>query len=104
MTYSTGNLFQQTHDKAMNEDCRIDNSREAEASIDKDSMHRLILKAMKELKVRCTFREIAKQAGKKDQQIWKRLSEMEKQGLIVPFGEKVDSETKRKCSTWMIKN
>ena len=52
-----------------------------------------------------TFREIAKASSLRDEQVWKRLSEMSKKGLIKDTGEiKICNVSKRPCGIWEIVN
>lgn len=45
-----------------------------------------ILEALERSKIGCTYEEAAKLAGMRDDQVWKRLSEMEKDGTIFNTG------------------
>ena len=49
-----------------------------------------------------TFREIATQANLKETQVWKRLSEMEKLGVINNVSDKICTVSGRKVSVWEI--
>lgn len=85
-----------------NQDFRHLNSLEAEKQVDKERLHTLILKAMKELSVPVSFRDIARHLKLKDENIWKRLSEMERKNLITTAGKRKDSGTGRNVSLWKI--
>lgn len=70
-------------------DFRKENSYDAHQAIkhDKAILHKRILEAMR-LMGRCgTFRQIATVAELKDMQVWKRLSELEKMGLVETCGK-----------------
>lgn len=87
----------------INNDWRRENSREAEKLIDRQKLHILILKAMREINVPCTFREIARQLKLKDEQIWKRLNELEKDNKVTVTGKKKCQFSGRNVSLWGLK-
>lgn len=65
-------------------------------------IHKIIEKGMAQIK-RGTFREIARASSLRDDQVWKRLSEMERKGIITNTGEmKVCSISRRPCHIWEI--
>ena len=80
------------------------NSRDAHDSIkpQKENLHKKIKNALLVLK-KGTFREIATQANLKEMQVWKRLSEMEKLGVINNVSDKICTVSGRKVSVWEIK-
>lgn len=68
----------------------------------KDVLYSKILAGMQKIK-KGTFREIAKASNLNEQQVWKRLSEMESKGLISDSGEKKLCEvSNRLCGIWEI--
>ena len=63
-------------------------------------LHKIILAGMDKIQ-RGTFREIAQASGLRGEQVWKRLSELEKKGLIQNTGEiKICKVTSRPCHIW----
>ncbi|OPC76199.1 hypothetical protein BAZ12_19510 [Elizabethkingia miricola] len=52
----------------------------------KEYMHEKILKGFKKIK-RGSFRDIAAASGLREDQVWKRLSEMEKKNMIRDTGD-----------------
>ncbi|MDP9954738.1 DNA-binding Lrp family transcriptional regulator [Epilithonimonas hungarica] len=50
-----------------------------------------------------SFRDIAKASGLRDEQVWKRLSEMEKENRIENIGTKLCEISHRPVSIWHIK-
>lgn len=65
----------------------------------KATMHRLIRKALSEIK-QGSFRDIARQANLEPQQVWKRLSEMPN---IVECDTKICPKSKRRVTVWTFK-
>lgn len=65
----------------------------------KATMHRLIRKALSEIK-QGSFRDIARQANLEPQQVWKRLSEMPN---IVECDTKICPKSKRRVTVWEFK-
>lgn len=84
-------------------DYRIENSREANESIDKSTMHTKILGVMNKTICSLTFREIASLGNMKAESVWKRLSEMEREGMITTDGKKKCSITGKSVTLWKIK-
>ena len=68
----------------------------------KEVLHSKILAGMRKIK-KGTFREIATAANLPEQQVWKRLSEMERKGMITYTEEKKQCEVShRLCGIWEI--
>ena len=68
----------------------------------KEVLHSKILEGMRKIK-KGTFREIAEASNLTEQQVWKRLSEMESKGLISDSGEKkLCNVSHRLCGIWQI--
>lgn len=81
------------------------NSIEAFKSIEDGRMnfHRKIKAALQKMGTG-TFRTIAKKAELRDDQVWRRLSEMERNKEIERNGSVVDSVTGRSVTLWKIKS
>lgn len=81
------------------------NSIDAHKSIkpDKPTLYKKIREAL-EVIGNGTFRQIAKQANLQDMQVWKRLSEMERLGIISNVADRVCPVSNRSCSVWQINN
>lgn len=81
------------------------NSIQAHESVkpSKEFIHAKIVKALSVINSG-TFREIATECNMKDQQIWKRLSELERLGKIENVSDKVCEISKRSCSVWILTN
>lgn len=81
------------------------NSIQAHESIkpDKPTLYKKIREAL-EVIGNGTFRQIAKQANLEDMQVWKRLSEMERLGIISNVADRVCTVSNRSCSVWQINN
>lgn len=79
------------------------NSIEAYKSIESGRMnfHRKIKAALSKIGSG-TFRTIAKKAGLRDDQVWRRLSEMERKNQIERNGSITDSVTGRSVTLWKI--
>lgn len=70
----------------------------------KENMHKKILKGLYKIQ-RGSFRDISKASNLKESQVWKRLSELEKTGLIRDTMEtKICPETNRRVTMWELKN
>lgn len=68
----------------------------------KEVLHSKILEGMRKIK-KGTFREIATASNIPEQQVWKRLSEMEAKGMIYDTGEKkLCNVSHRLCGIWEI--
>ena len=68
----------------------------------KEILHSKILSGLKKIE-KGTFREIAKASSLDEQQVWKRLSEMERKGMITYTDEKKQCEVShRLCGIWKI--
>lgn len=68
----------------------------------KEVLHSKILAGMRKIK-KGTFREIATASNLPEQQVWKRLSEMESKGMISDTGEKKQCNVShRLCGIWKI--
>lgn len=65
-------------------------------------LHRIILSALRKINSG-SFRDIAKAAGLRDDQVWKRLSELETEGRIQTKSDKICPITGRRVSVWTIK-
>lgn len=50
-----------------------------------------------------SFRDIAKAANLRDEQVWKRLSEMKKKNIIEDIGSKICPVSQMPVSVWRIK-
>lgn len=69
----------------------------------KENLYRQILSGMQKIK-QGTFREIAKAAHLECDQVWKRLSELQRKGEIVDTGMKKQcSISNRPCGIWELK-
>lgn len=81
------------------------NSIQAHESIkpSKEFIHAKIVKALSIIGSG-TFREIAHAFGLQDQQIWKRLSELERVGKIENVSDKICTVSGRSCSVWQNTN
>lgn len=79
------------------------NSLEAFESIKdtRETMHRKIRAALSEMG-KGTFRIIARKLQIRDDQVWRRLSEMERTGKIERCGNTIDSVTGRSVTLWKI--
>lgn len=67
-------------------------------------IHKIIEAGMSKIK-RGTFREIARASSLRDDQVWKRLSEMERKGIITNTGDiKICTVSNRPCHIWEINN
>ena len=70
----------------------------------KEILHSKIMAGLKKIE-KGTFREIAKASSLDEQQVWKRLSEMERKGMITYTDEKKQCEVShRLCGIWKINN
>lgn len=68
----------------------------------KDFLHSKILQGLKKIE-KGTFREIANAANLDEQQVWKRLSEMERKEMITYTDEKKQCQVShRLCGIWEI--
>ena len=68
----------------------------------KEVLYSKILAGMRKIK-KGTFREIATASNLPEQQVWKRLSEMEAKGLISDSGEKKQCNISHiLCGIWQI--
>ena len=68
----------------------------------KEGLYSKILAGMRKIK-KGTFREIAKASNLDEQQVWKRLSEMERKNMISYTDEKKQCEVShRLCGIWQI--
>ena len=81
------------------------NSIQAHESIkpSKEFIHAKIVKALSVIQSG-TFREIATECKMQPDQIWKRLSELERLGKIENVSDKVCEISKRSCSVWQLTN
>jgi hypothetical protein len=65
-------------------------------------MHSAVLAGVKACGVRGgTFYEVARKAQLEPGRVWKRLSELERRGLIFRTGETRAGETNRQCDVWL---
>ncbi len=65
-------------------------------------LHTKIIQALKEIG-KGTFREIAKAANLRDEQVWKRLSELKKKGEVIDdLDTKICPVSGRVCGVWKI--
>lgn len=70
----------------------------------KEILHSKIMTGLKKIE-KGTFREISKAANLDEQQVWKRLSEMERKGMITYTDEKKQCNVShRLCGIWEINN
>lgn len=68
----------------------------------KEILHAKIMAGLKKIE-KGTFREIAKASNLDEQQVWKRLSEMERKGMITYTDEKKQCDVShRLCGIWKI--
>lgn len=51
-----------------------------------------------------TFREIAKASYLRSEQVWKRLSELKKEGIVEEMGIKQDHISGRNVTVWSLKH
>lgn len=65
------------------------------------NMHKTILEGLQKLQSG-TFREIAKTCNLRDDQVWKRLSELEKKGLITSERLEHCTISGRLCTVWKL--
>ena len=81
------------------------NSIQAHESVkpSKEAIHAKITKALSVIQSG-TFREIATECNMQPDQIWKRLSELERLGKIENVSDKVCEISKRSCSVWQLTN
>ena len=68
----------------------------------KEDLHSKIYDALEKIESG-SFRDIAAVLGLEEQQVWKRLSEMEKSGKIENFETKLCPKSHRPVSVWRIK-
>lgn len=82
----------------------LTNSQIAHESIKpyKEDLHSKIFDALEKIESG-SFRDIAKASGLRDEQVWKRLSEMEKENKIENFSTKLCEISHRPVSVWRIK-
>ena len=69
----------------------------------KEILHSKIMAGLKKIE-KGTFREIAKASSLDEQQVWKRLSEMERMNIISNVSDKRCAVSGRKCSVWILNN
>lgn len=69
----------------------------------KKQMHNKIISALKVIN-NGSFRDIASYLALKDEQVWKRLSELERKGLIELAGVKKCEVTNRNVSIYQLNN
>ena len=69
---------------------------------DKPTLYKKIREAL-EVIGNGTFRQIAKQANLEDMQVWKRLSEMERLGIISNVADRV-CPYRNRSSIWILNN
>ena len=70
----------------------------------KEILYAKILQGLKTIE-KGTFREIAHASNLDEQQVWKRLSEMERKGMITYTDKKKQCEVShRLCGIWKINN
>lgn len=84
---------------------QVETSLEAYRSLDPGGLRMAyvqIIDALREMG-KGTYEQIAAKVGKKPEQIWKRLSEVGKMGLIYRTGEKVKMSSGRFGFVWAIK-
>ena len=68
----------------------------------KEILHSKILVGLKKIE-KGTFREIAKASNLDEQQVWKRLSEMERKNMITYTDEKKQCQVSHRiCGIWKI--
>jgi len=67
----------------------------------KERVHTKIIKALRKIK-RGTFEDIAKACGLKDQQVWKRLSELKRDDKIIEDGVSICDDSGRPRTVWRI--
>lgn len=84
-------------------DYRPENIREANATVDRYSMHQKIMNVLSKKNYSLTFREIASLGNMKAESVWKRLSELEREGMITTDGKKKCSITGKSVTLWKIK-
>ena len=65
----------------------------------KEVLHSKIIVGMRKIK-KGTFREIANASNLDEQQVWKRLSEMERKGMITYTYEKKQCEVSHRVSVF----
>ncbi len=69
---------------------------------DKEALHNQIIEGMNKLRVGGNFDEISVHAGLKREQVWRRLSELEKDGKIFNTGVTHTSITARAATVWQL--
>lgn len=67
------------------------------------NLHEKIVDTLTIIK-RGTFRQIAEASGLRSEQVWKRLSELERQNKIIANGITLCSVSNRPVTVWEIKN
>lgn len=84
-------------------DFRPENIREANATVDRYTMHQKIMNVLSKKNYSLTFREIAYYGNMKAESVWKRLSELEKENKIEVAGKKKCQFTGKSVTLWKIK-
>ena len=98
-------LFDPTYRSRMlarNQDPQTSHKAARQVSIFQNTHHRKIYEALQTMKDG-TFYEIADRSGLEPSSVWRRLNEMEKDGLIQPTGEERRGPTGRMCRVWRAK-
>ena len=85
---------------ARNQDPQTSHKAAKQVSIFQNNHHKRIYEALQTMKDG-TFYEIAERSGLEPSSVWRRLNEMEKDGLIQTTGEERKGPTNRLCRVWM---
>ena len=84
---------------ARNSDPQTSHKAAQHVSVFANNHHKRIYEALQTMKDG-TFYEIADRCGLQPPSVWRRLNEMEKDGLIQPTGEERRGPTGRMCRVW----
>ena len=84
---------------ARNSDPQTSHKAAKQVSVFANNHHRKIYEALQTMKDG-TFYEIAERSGLEPASVWRRLNEMEKDGLIQTTGEERKGPTNRLCRVW----
>jgi predicted ArsR family transcriptional regulator len=87
---------------ARNQDPQTSHKAAKQVSVFANNHHRKIYQALQTIKDG-TFYEIAERSGLEPSSVWRRLNELERDGLIQPTGEERRGPTGRMCRVWRAK-
>ena len=91
-----------SHKLARNQDPQTSHAAARQVNVFANTHYRAIYEALQTMKDG-TFYEIAERSGLEPSSVWRRLNEMEKDGMIQPTGEERRGPTNRLCRVWKAK-